>query len=131
MMNKETVNSLYEKYAGKSDTKPENVETSANVETSKEIVKEEPAVIEEPTKEVVEAIVPQKTYSIIVASSPNAQNAQLAIKELTRKMTADYTVVVGGGRHRISIGDYSNMSDANDALSLIKNTFPDAWVLTH
>lgn len=43
MMNKETVNSLYEKYAGKSDTKPENVETSANVETSKEIVKEEPS----------------------------------------------------------------------------------------
>ena len=85
----------------------------------------------EPAKEIVEVAASQKTYSIIVASSPNAQNAELAIKELTRKMTADYTVVVGGGRHRISIGDYSSMNDANDALSLIKNTFPDAWVLIH
>ena len=46
-------------------------------------------------------------------------------------MSAHYTVVVGGGRHRISIGDYTSINDANDALSLIKKTFPDAWVLTH
>ena len=100
-------------------------------EAIQEAVKEAPVAIVEPAKEVVEATVPQKTYSIIVASSPNAKNAELAIKELTRKMKADYTVVVGGGRHRISIGDYSSMGDANDALSHIKNTFPDAWVLTH
>ena len=112
------------------ETVTENIDTEQQ-EVITETIKEEPAVIEKPTIEVIEATAPQKTYSIIVASSPNAQNAQLAIKELTRKMTADYTVVVGGGRHRISIGDYSNMSDANDALSLIKNTFPDAWVLTH
>lgn len=91
-----------------------------------ETVTTEPA--EEPA-EVVE--VPQKTYSIIVASSPNADNAQLAIKELTRKAKADYTVVVGGGRHRVSIGDYSNAGEANSALKTVKETFPDAWVLTH
>ena len=119
----QTISSITETVTKNIDTEQQEVIT--------ETIKEEPAVIEEPTKEVVETTAPQKTYSIIVASSPNAQNAQLAIKELTRKMTADYTVVVGGGRHRISIGDYSNMSDANDALSLIKNTFPDAWVLTH
>ena len=100
------------------------------------LVKEEPVVTAEPvkkeaTEEVSGAAVPQKIYSIIVASSPNAQNAELAIKELTRKMSAQYTVVVGGGRHRISIGNYNSMNDANDALSHIKNTFPDAWVLTH
>lgn len=96
-----------------------------------EPVKEEPVVAAQPAEEVTEAVVPQKSYSIIVASSPNAQNAELAIKELTRKMSAHYTVVVGGGRHRISIGDYNSINDANDALSHIKNTFPDAWVLTH
>ena len=87
--------------------------------------------VEEPIKEVVETIVPQKRYSIIVASSPNAQNAELAIKELTRKMKADYTVIVGGGRHRVSVGDYNSAEEANEALSLIKSTFSDAWVLTH
>ena len=118
------------------ETVTENIYTEQEeviAETTKEepAAIEEPIKIEEPTKEVIEVAVPQKTYSIIVASSPNAQNAELAIKELTRKMATDYTVVVGGGRHRISIGDYNSMNDANDALSLIKNTFPDAWVLTH
>lgn len=94
--------------------------------------KQEPAVEAiEPVAETIEDTVPQKTYSIIVASSPNAQNAELAIKELTRKMKADYTVVVGNGRHRVSIGDYNSIEDTNKALSTIKNTFPDAWVLTH
>lgn len=74
---------------------------------------------------------PQKIYSIIVASSPNADNAQLAIKELTRKSKADYTVVVGGGRHRVSTGDYDNAEEANKALITVKETFPDAWVLVH
>ena len=104
-------------------TEPQEIAPVATIET--------PVVTEEPVKEIIEETAPQKTYSIIVASSPNAKNAELAIKELTRKKTADYTVVIGGGRHRISIGDYTSMSDANDALSLIKNTFPDAWVLTH
>ena len=101
------------------------------VEPQVEEVVNEAVETEEPVKEIIEETAPQKTYSIIVASSPNAKNAELAIKELTRKKTADYTVVVGGGRHRISIGDYNSIEEANDALSLIKNTFHDAWVLTH
>ena len=112
------------------ETVTENIYTK-HQEVTPEAVKEESAVIEELTAEIVETVAPQKTYSIIVASSPNAKNAELAIKELTRKMSTEYTVVVGGGRHRISVGDYSSMDDANDALSQIKNTFPDAWVLTH
>lgn len=112
------------------ETITENIFTEPQ-EIVPEAIKEEQAVIEEPTEEVVEDIIPQKRYSIIVASSPNAKNAELAIKELSRKMTADYTVVVGGGRHRISIGDYNSIDEANEALSIIKNTFHDAWVLTH
>ena len=73
----------------------------------------------------------KKTYSIIVASSPNAKNAELAIKELSAKHDAAYSVVEGNGRHRISIGDYPTSTDASKALSEIKNIFPDAWVLTH
>ena len=95
-----------------------------------QITAKAPAIVEE-TKEVEEVVVPQKTYSIIVASSPNAKNAELAIKELSRKLKADYTIVVGSGRHRISAGDFDNINAANDALAAIKNTFHDAWVLTH
>ncbi len=107
----------------------ETVEQPVAVETIEETVIEEAATPQ--TVEKTKVIEPQKVYSIIVASSPNPQNAELAIKELTRKMHADYTVVVGGGRHRISIGDYNSMNDANEALSQIKSTFPDAWVFTH
>ena len=112
------------------ETITENINTEPQ-EVVSETTIEVPVVTEEPVKEIIEEAAPQKTYSIIVASSPNAKNAELAIKELTRKKTADYTVVVGDGRHRISIGDYTSMSEANDVLSLIKKTFPDAWVLTH
>ena len=118
------------------DTVTENIYT----EPKNTIVEVVPETIEEPVKvveevaasiESTETVVPQKVYSVIVASSPNAQNAELAIKELTRKMRTDYTVVAGGGRHRISIGDYNSMDEANDAVSQIKSTFPDAWVFTH
>lgn len=111
------------------DTVTENIYTEPQ-----EVAPESPkktTVIEEPVNKVIVPAVPQKTFSIIVASSPNAQNAELAIKELTRKMKADYTVIVGGGRHRVSIGDYCSMNDAEEALTHIKSTFPDAWVLTH
>ena len=73
----------------------------------------------------------KKTYSIIVASTPNAVNAELAIKELSAKHKAGYTIVEGNGRHRISIGDYETSRDASNALSEIKNIFHDAWVLSH
>lgn len=89
--------------------------------------------ITEPTEPASTAAEPtienKKVYHIIVASSPNESNAQLAIEELSAKMTAEYTVVQGGGRHRISIGEYESNSDATAAIKAIKNTFPDAWIL--
>jgi hypothetical protein len=110
-----------------SDTVTENIYTEPQ-----EIVAEvTETVVEEPVQEVAEEVVPQNTYSIIVASLPNAQKAQLAITELSRKMKTEYTVVVGDGRHRISVADYSSEAEANEALSAIQSTFPDAWVLTH
>ena len=72
----------------------------------------------------------ENTYCIIVASSPNAQNAQLAIKELSAKKQAEYSVIQCGKRHRIFIGSYSSNSEAGDALSQVKATFPDAWILS-
>lgn len=113
------------------ETVTENIYTEQQNVVVPETSEEASVAIKEPVKEVTQVTAPQKTYSIIVASSPNAKNAELAIKELTRKKTADYTVIIGGGRHRISIGDYNSIEEANDALSLIKNTFHDAWVLTH
>ena len=84
----------------------------------------------EPAPEVEETIV-SKSFSIIVASTPNADKAQLAIKELSAKKEANYSVVEGNGRFRIAYGTYSSNEEATDALSEVKNTFPDAWVLTH
>lgn len=118
------------------DTVTENIYTEPQTATVEEVseITEEPAKsleVNPGNLETAEVAVAQKVYSVIVASSPNAQNAELAIRELARKMHADYTVVVGGGRHRISIGNYTSMDDANEAISQIKSTFPDAWVYTH
>ncbi len=72
-----------------------------------------------------------KQYSIIVASTPNPQKAELAITELSRKMKADYKVVEGDRRFRIAIESYDNEADANIALERIQATIPDAWVYIH
>lgn len=69
-------------------------------------------------------------YHIIVASSPNAKNAQLAIKELSRKIDTEYSVVEADRRFRVSIGSYNSSSEAETVLSEIKKTFPDAWIFT-
>lgn len=87
-----------------------------------------PAVVEEAAEMTAES---PKQYSIIVASTPNPQNAQLAITELSRKMQADYKVVEGDRRFRIAIENYDNEADANDALERVKATFSDAWVYIH
>ena len=90
---------------------------------------------------VAEAVVAEETeitaeessveYSIIVASTPNPKNAELAITELSRKMQADYKVVEGDRRFRIAIESYDNEADANAALERIQATFSDAWVYIH
>ena len=86
-----------------------------------------PAV--EENVEIAEEI--SKKYSIIVASTPNSDKAQLAITELSRKMQADYQVVQGDRRFRIAIESYSNEADANAALERIQATFSDAWICIH
>ena len=78
----------------------------------------------------VQASVNTEQYYIIVASSPSAENAQLAIKEMSAKLEADYIVVEGSGRYRIAYGSYNSNSDAANALENIRGTFPDAWILT-
>ena len=93
------------------------------------------------TGTVAEAVVAEETeitaeessvqYSIIVASTPNPKNAELAITELSRKMQADYKVVEGDRRFRIAIESYDNEADANAALERIQATFSDAWVYIH
>jgi hypothetical protein len=80
-------------------------------------------------KEEVKEI--SRQYSIIVASTPNPDKAQLAITELSRKMQADYQVVQGDRRFRIAIESYETEADANAALERIQATFADAWVYIH
>lgn len=68
------------------------------------------------------------SYHIIVASSPNEQNAQLAIEELSAKRAANYNVVKCGKRHRIAISSHNSESEAMAALVDVQTTFPDAWI---
>lgn len=98
-----------------------NMEILHIVEPTEEVATAEPAV--------TAPVENKKVFHIIVASSPNENNAQLAIKELSAKMEAEYTVVQGNGRHRISIGEYESNSDATAAIKELKSTFPDAWIL--
>ena len=92
---------------------------------------EQSATVAETQK--VETIIVEnsKQYSIIVASTPNSKNAQLAITELSRKMQADYKVVEGDRRFRIAIESYNSEEEANIALERIQATFSDAWVYIH
>ena len=114
-------------------TTSENVNTDKSTQTIKQNINCQETVAVEETENKVAEVVKEDgpKFSIIVASSPNEANAQLAISELSVKMKADYSVVKGGGRHRIAHSTYSSNADATSALSEIKDTFPDAWILTH
>ena len=94
-----------------------------------EVIAEPVAQEVEESVEIIEEV--SKQYSIIVASTPNPDKAQLAISELSRKMQADYKVVQGDRRFRIAIESYSSEADANAALERIQATFSDAWVYIH
>ncbi len=74
---------------------------------------------------------PTPQFHIIVASSPNADNAQLAITELSCKLQTEYKVVVCGKRHRIAVATYTSEKEALDNLSTFQATFPDAWILNN
>ena len=86
---------------------------------------------EESTQNSSANIETKTTYHIIVASSPNEKNADLAIKELSSKAKFDYAKVEANGRFRISAGGYDTQEDAHSALSDIQATFPDAWIFKH
>ena len=101
-------------------------EPAAPAEVTETTAQSEPAPVAEPAPAVQ---VQETTYHIIVASSPNESNARLAIEELSAKMQASYSVVKGGGRHRISIGEYPTNKEAQEAVKELKSTFPDAWIL--
>lgn len=77
------------------------------------------------------ASAPQQRYYIIVASSPNEDNAQLAIRELTARHQAEYNIVKCGKRHRIAISSFDSESEAQCALPQYQSIFRDAWILTH
>lgn len=98
-------------------------------ETKKSVAMQKIAPIAKKSSNITEATTPK--HYIIVASCPSAENAQLAISELSAKKTAEYTVVKCGKRYRIAINNYSTASDAQNALQEYHGTFPDAWVLTY
>lgn len=104
-----------------------NAVTSAPKETVEPVVEQPqvPKVIDEHREEQIAAA----QYYIIVASSPNAANAELAVKELNAKMGASYKVLDCCKRHRVAVDSFSSAADAQNALSQYQQTFPDAWVL--
>lgn len=135
-----------EQMTGNTDIKISPVEyTVTESNNSEELANSQVAEITATTKEnkevITEAVATNESITgkseytpihyIIVASSPNEDNAQLAITELSAKMTADYTVVKCGKRHRIAINRYPTANEAQKALAQYQQTFPDAWILSH
>lgn len=124
-------------------TAPMHVDNDATVEICPvEFSKTENIVVAEETPKqpiahvataeiVKEAASETPSFYIIVASSPNAKNAELAIKELTAKRVANYNVVKCGKRHRIAIESFATADEAQNALNSIQQTFPDAWILEY
>lgn len=106
-------------------TEPATAEPVALEEVQQASLEQASAVVEEPATVINEN---KKQYHIIVASTPNAKNAQQAIFELSTRVKADYKVVEGDRRFRIAIESYDNETDTNAALERIHTTFPDAWV---
>lgn len=119
--------------------------TSLNATTANTVsttIKEEPTIVSV-KKESIASVEEIESFSdattserqhkhyIIVASSPNANNAQLAISELSVKMKADYIVVKCGKRHRVAVDTFESEQDALNTLPSIQKIFPDAWVLTY
>ena len=109
------------------DTVTENIITPAYTVPEPE----QTAKSEDTVEESCNVTETAKRFSIIVASTPNAQKAQLAIEELSVKAKVEYTVVEGSGRHRIAYATYDSNKEAANALTQVKEIFPDAWVLTH
>ena len=113
-------------FTAPTETEPVAIEEIEQVVEVEQVTEEVvPAVVEEPATVVNEN---KKQYHIIVASTPNAKNAQQAIFELSTRVKADYKVVEGDRRFRIAIESYDNEADTNVALERIHTTFPDAWV---
>lgn len=110
----------------------EVVEVNAEKEVIAEVKLEEPANKEtgKGQSSTNSQSVNKSCCYIIVASTPNEQNAQLAIQELNVKHKADYSVVKCGKRHRIAISSFNNEKEAQNNLSQVQAIFPDAWILT-
>lgn len=112
-------------YSGRAKiTEPQPVSNEKPAEPNS-AAKESAATENQPTGQVATQI-----HYIIVASSPNSENANLAIKELTAKFAANYTIVKCGKRHRIAIDSYESEKQAMDALTEYQKTFHDAWILS-
>lgn len=92
------------------------------------IITEEDTLVENIPAEANVQVEPTDKFYVIVASSPNAKNAEQAVSELSLRMEAAYTVVEGDRRFRIAYGCYASMDEAAAAISSIKDVFPDAWV---
>ena len=128
-----TVNEVVCEIAPVEETVTAHIFTApADIEPESALPIEAEEVVVEEVQEVADIAVESTIqYSIIVASTPNPDKAQLAITELSRKMKADYKVVEGDRRFRIAVESYSNEADANIALERIQSTFSDAWVYIH
>ena len=112
-------------FTAPTETEPVAIEEIEQVVEVEQVTEEVVPAVEEPATVVNEN---KKQYHIIVASTPNAKNAQQAIFELSTRVKADYKVVEGDRRFRIAIESYDNEADTNVALERIHTTFPDAWV---
>lgn len=73
----------------------------------------------------------KKVYHIIVASMPTASDAEKMAKQLVGQGHASAKAMIGEGKSRVSIANYSTEAEAYQALNKVRETaaYKSAWVL--
>lgn len=129
----------YEKRIGKAspivmdmrDTVPPQTAEPQKKVTPQSTQSTAPAAKEKQTAEPYISSGTTGTYHIIVGSGQDEEGAKRQAAALKRKGYAGARVFSTGGKHRISIGSFTNSRDANQAVAVLKKhaAYSSAWVI--
>lgn len=109
--------------------KPEAAKPEPEVKKGNETAKKAENKAEAETK--AKTVSTKKSY-VIVASFPNATDAEIQADVYRKEGYKDAMVITGNGRFRVAISQHSSASEAHKQIDKFKanNKFKDAWVYT-
>ena len=102
----------------------ETTVTPAPVAAEKEVTRAEKFEVIEEQKDIVVL----KKYHVVIGSFGNKDNA-LRLQEQMRPQYDPIIVRNDKGMYRVLLSTYDTYKEAKDKITVIKDQFPDAWVL--